>query len=290
MAMQNAGTAAKSMGCIGFAPDLTDAQFSRICSLLYQHCGISLRSGKEALVRSRLMQRLVKSGLDNFDAYIARVENEGSGAELRAMVDALTTNKTSFFREPQHFVYLQNQLLPRLLTQAGQLRFLSAGCSTGQEPYTLAIILNEALPSAKNHDCRILATDISERVLQEARQGIYPLDEFQDMPSGYLQKYFTRTGGAAPPVFAAGDKLRLLIRFARLNLMENWPMRGLFDVIFCRNVMIYFDLPTRRKLVRNFARMLRPGGHLFVGHSESLNQLCAELAYVQPAVYVKCAG
>jgi len=277
------------MDCSSFTPDLSDAQFGRICRLLFDQCGISLRPGKEALVRSRLGRRLNRLGLDSFDRYMELVESGESGDELRAMVDALTTNKTSFFREAEHFHYLMTHLLPRLCADDRPLRFWSAGCSTGEEPYTLAIVLREAIPQWEQHDCRILATDISDRVLEEARRGVYAPDRLENVPAEYLTRYFHGAAGGKAPAYEVREKLRSVVRFARLNLMDPWPMKGPFDAIFCRNVMIYFELATRQELVRRFARLLAPGGHLFVGHSESLTQSFPEIGYVQPAVYVKKA-
>jgi chemotaxis protein methyltransferase CheR len=272
----------------GFIPTLSAAQFRRICRILYQQCGISLREGKEALVRSRLSRRLRRLGLQNFDQYIEMVESDGSGSELQTLVDSLTTNKTSFFREPQHFAFLQAQLLPQLCRERRPVRFWSAGCSTGEEPYSLAILLLEKIPSIEKADWRILATDISDRVLSEARMGEYAPERLEDVPPAYLRSYFRSAAPAESSRFAVTDSVRALIRFARLNLMKDWPMQGPFDAIFCRNVMIYFDLSTRKELVGRFVRKLRPGGYLFVGHSESLTQASKELIYVQPAIYRTC--
>lgn len=262
---------------------LTDRQFHRISETLYRLCGIHLTQGKEELVKSRLMKRLRSLGLASFNDYIDLVEAHPDGEEFITMVDCLTTNKTSFFRENEHFEFLKRAILPGLATPA---RFWCAGCSTGEEPYTLSIVLREGLPDIDARDVKILATDISTRVLARARAGVYARDTLADVPGALLQRYFTGDGGR-PPQYQAGPDLKRLIRFARLNLMETWPMQGPFAVIFCRNVMIYFDKPTQERLIRRFAELLAPGGHLFVGHSESLAGMVHGLGYVQPATYRK---
>jgi chemotaxis protein methyltransferase CheR len=270
-----------------YTPELTDRQFRRISQLVYQLSGISLQTGKEALVRSRLTRRLQALGLVNFDTYVDMIEGQASGTELRAMIDALTTNKTNFFREPEHFDYLRNRVLPH--RSAEPMRFWCAGCSTGEEPYTLAIVLTEELPETERSVCRILATDLSDRVLAQAREGIYGVDRLEEVPAMSLKRHFTPVAGRQPPVYSVNNRIRSMVSFARLNLMDDWPMSGPFDVIFCRNVMIYFDLPTRRSLAARFWSLLRPGGHLFVGHSESLTQSSLGFRYVQPAVYARRA-
>ena len=278
------------MDCNSITPELTSTQFARISRLAYRESGISLQPGKEALVRSRLTSRLLKLGLGSFDQYADLLEGKDSDAELRSMIDALATNKTSFFREPQHFAYLKSHVLPRLVAGGNPLRFWSAGCSSGEEPYTLAIVLLEEICAPHFLDCRILATDISGRVLEQARRGVYQSSEIESVPPKCLARYFTAAGDEASPAHRITEAVRRLIRFARLNLIDDWPMRGPFDVIFCRNVMIYFDQPTRMELAIRFTQLLAPGGHLFVGHTETLSRMCPELRYVQPAVYVKQAG
>ena len=262
-------------------PPLSGGQFSQIGELLHRQCGIALAAGKEALVMARLYKRLRALGLGSFEQYLTHVERDP--AELRAMVDALTTNKTDFFREPEHFVYLRRVVLPPLAQSADPIKIWSAGCSSGEEPYSIAITLREELPNADLREARILATDISDRVLERAREGVYEEETVRDVPPLYLGKYFHRQGGR----FAVNDALRRHIAFARLNLLGEWPMRGPFDAIFCRNVMIYFDNATRQELVERFWELLRPGGHFFVGGSESLTSVEHRFTYVQPAVFVK---
>ncbi len=266
---------------------LSDTQFSKISHVLYDICGIHLTEGKEDLVKGRLMKRLRLLGLDSFDSYLKFLDQDASGQELSAMVDSLTTNKTDFFREKQHFDFLSKRIIPEVAARGTAFRIWSAGCSTGAEPYSLAIQLHESIPDLNRWDARILATDISARMLAKAQQGIYDDDELDGVPAAQIQRYFTAVPGSRPRSFRVLDRLKKLVQLARLNLMESWPMRGPFDLILCRNVMIYFDKPTQMKLVHRFSELLRPGGYLFVGHSESLTATSHDLRYVEPAVYVR---
>ena len=264
--------------------ELTAGQFERITRLLHAHAGIRMRPGKEGLVRARLAKRLRALELSDFEAYLSHVESQHDRAEFAEMIDALTTNKTSFLRESAHFDYLREHVLDTL---TGSVRLWCAGCSTGEEPYTLAMLLAASYENLAARDVRILATDISARVLATAKAGVYPADGLSDVPAEWRQRYWTRRLDDGRDVYAASPVLRRHVGFARLNLMESWPMRGPFDAILCRNVMIYFDKPTQQRLIERFWALLRPGGHLFVGHSESLSGLKHRFRYVQPAVYVK---
>jgi chemotaxis protein methyltransferase CheR len=275
-------TSVQQLSALAFAEhELTAEQFTRVAALLYEHCGIAMRPGKEGLVRARLAKRMRKLSIPDFAAYLELVGKNPAGAEFGEMVDALTTNKTSFLRERAHFDFLRDSVLPSL---GHTVRIWSAGCSSGEEAYTLAMLLLESNVSSSARDVRILATDISQRVLTAARTGIYGTDLMSDVPAEWLRRHWTRT---ADDAYAATPPLRALVKFASLNLMEQWPMRGPFDAIFCRNVMIYFDKQTQQRLVERFWSLLRPGGHLFVGHSESLTGSAHRFRYVQPAVYVR---
>ncbi len=267
--------------------DLSPTQFSHITRIVYDRCGICLPKGKEVLVKSRLSKRLRELGLTSFSEYIRHLDEDPSRSELVTMIDALTTNKTSFFRESEHFDFLRSRVLPALKNSQARIRFWSAGCSTGEEPFSLAILLKEELPEMRLRQCRILATDISSRVLAAARAAIYGQDAVQTIDPLLLMKHLTCTQTMPERRYRISDSLRALVRFACLNLADSWPMQGPFDAIFCRNVMIYFDNETRRKLVHRFWELIKPGGHLFVGHSESLNASSREFRYVQPAVYQK---
>jgi chemotaxis protein methyltransferase CheR len=264
--------------------ELTAAQFAHITSLLKAHSGIRMRAGKEGLVRARLAKRLRALRLSGFDEYLALVEHEGDGVERAQMIDALTTNMTSFLRESAHFDYIRAQLLPSLRNDA---RLWSAGCASGQEPYTLAMLLASAGKATGSSDASILATDISERVLATARTGTYDADLLAAVPADWRERFWIRETLDARDVFTATSQLRRHVRFERLNLIDDWPMAGGFDAILCRNVMIYFEKATQQRLVDRFWAMLRPGGHLFVGHSEGLSGLAHRFRYVLPAIYVK---
>jgi chemotaxis protein methyltransferase CheR len=265
--------------------ELTQAQFTAISGMLYTHAGIRMREGKEGLVRARLMKRLRKLGLSNFTSYLDLVSNDTTRAEFAEMVDALTTNKTSFLREPGHFDYLRDVVLP---TATGSFRIWSAGCATGEEPYTLAMLLNDEIDDIASRDVRILATDISHRVISLARAGQFSHESMLGVPAAWLGRYWIRRlQPDGREMYEAMPSLRKLVHFARLNLMEQWPMQGPLDAIMCRNVMIYFDKETQQRLIERFWALLRPGGHLFVGHSEGLTGLTHRFRYVQPAIYTK---
>ena len=266
--------------------ELSESQFRRIAQLMYEICGVTLPRGKETLVRSRLASRLRQLGLADYRSYLVYLEQDASGAELTAMVDMLTTNKTSFFRESAHFDLLVERVLPALAQRNRSIRIWSAGCSSGEEAYTIAMLLRDHVPQLDQMDARVLATDISTRVLARAQAAVYDADLLRDVPQNMRRRHFTVVPGQ-PRDYRVNEATRKLVRVAQLNLMAEWPMRGPFDVIFCRNVMIYFDKPTQERLVQRFWRLLAPGGHLLVGHSESLTALSHEFRYVQPAAYVR---
>lgn len=264
---------------------LDSHQFQEISRIVYHQCGINLKSGKEALVRARLMKRLRALQMPDVKAYMALISSAQGEREIHTLIDVMTTNKTSFFRESAHFDYLAETILPAL--DQPRLRFWSAACSSGEEPYTLAMVLREHIPAIDKKDVLILSTDISNRMLDSARKGIYPKERLQDVPRPLVQKYFETSAGGTDGGYRVGPALRKLVRLAPLNLMQPWPMKGPFHVIFCRNVMIYFDRPTQQRLVNRFHDMLPSGGHLFVGHSEGLSGIRHEFQYMKPAVYRK---
>lgn len=263
--------------------ELSESHFQKIRQLVYQVCGIHLKDGKQALVRARLMKRLRALGLSGFDAYLRYIEGNKGGEELGCMIDVITTNKTSFFREPSHFNYLRDHVLPEI-SDRRKMRFWTAACSSGEEAYSLAIVLEEHLAELRYKDLKILATDISTRMLEKARQAVYEEDLLRECPAPYVRKYFIPAG---PGRWQIKEPIRRRVRVARLNLMDPWPMKGSFNVIFCRNVMIYFDRPTQQKLVNRLWRYLEPDGYLFVGHSEGLSAISHQFRYVRPAIYRK---
>jgi len=264
---------------------LEKAQFERISQLVHHLTGINLHPGKEGLVNARLTKRLRVLGLKSFDAYMEYLKRANPEGELVAMIEAMTTNKTSFFREPQHFDYLARQIVPGLKNR--KIRIWSAGCSSGEEPYSIAMLLNETIQNPALWDIGILATDLSGRTLARGRKGTYDTSHLQDVPPLLISKYFTCIETKPVRSYQLVEPVRRLVHFAQLNLMEEWPMSGPFDAIFCRNVMIYFDKSTQERLVSRFWKLLKPGGHFFVGHSESLTGASHKFRYVQPAIYLK---
>jgi chemotaxis protein methyltransferase CheR len=265
---------------------LSDAEFDEIRRLVREHTGIALAESKRELVYSRLVRRLRRLHLDSFREYLA-VLAQGEAAELEEFTNAITTNLTAFFREPHHFEFLAETVLPMLEkrnAESRRLRIWSAGCSTGEEPYSIAITLQEHMTRFRGWDVRILATDLDSNVLAHGRAGHYRDERFEKMPSSRRNKWFAPSkdgGGTAVP------ELKSLITFKQLNLMHPFPMKGPFDVIFCRNVVIYFDKPTQRELFDRMAGLQQDGDHLFIGHSESLFKVCDRYQLIGKTIYRK---
>lgn len=267
---------------------MTEGQFTYISTLVKNACGINLHDGKKELVKARLCKILRALKITDFDEYIERIANDPR--EMTRMLDSLSTNLTYFFRESQHFNYLREVELPALLyrnRQSRRLRLWSAGCSSGEEPYSMAVTVREVLASAKDWDVGILATDLSTRMLEQAKQATYDLERFREMPRNYLSQYFRLLETRPVKRYGIKEELRSMVTFGQLNLMGYWPMKGPFDVIFCRNVMIYFDKQTQARLIQRYWDILAPEGLLFVGHSESLSGINHNFEYVQPAIYRK---
>ena len=275
----------KNLSIDYYSLKLSSQQFDKISRLVYQVSGIDLHEGKEELVKARLIKRLRYLKIFGFDRYLKYLANDKNGNEVQAMVDVLTTNKTNFFRESEHLEYLRNEIIPGLGND--QIRLWSAGCSSGEEPYSIAITLCEAIPDIGKRDIKILATDISDRMMERARQGLYNEETLKGLPPQLKRKYFQKADSGISQRYRVVTQLQSMVCFAKLNLMEEWPMRGMFDVIFCRNVMIYFDKQTQEKLVKRFWSLLRAGGYLMVGHSESLTFMAHDYRYIKPAVYQK---
>ncbi len=266
-------------------PTLTDEEFERLRRFIYKLCGINLGPTKRELIIARLSKRMRDLQINTFTTYQNLVERDRSGDELTFMLNAISTNKTDFFREPVHFEFLAEKVYPQL-NQQQRIRIWSAACSTGEEPYTIAMTLLEGLHQPSQKDIKILATDLSTSVLDKAEEGIYPEQVITPVPDHYRQKYLQPAPGI-PRHWQMITPLRKLIRFRQLNLMEPFPLTTQFDFIFCRNVMIYFDKPTQEKLVQKLVEFLAPGGHLFIGHSESLIGVPSKLKYVRSAIYQK---
>jgi chemotaxis protein methyltransferase CheR len=266
----------------------TTADFNRIRDIVMNHAGISLADHKRELVYGRLSKRLRLLGLPTFAEYCRYVD--GNEAELVELINAITTNLTAFFRESYHFDHLREEVLPELLQRNAatrRIRIWSAGCSTGEEPYSIAMTVREVIPEDRDWNIRILATDIDSNVLAKAQAGIYPDDRVAQVPTHYLRRYFRRGTGQSSGTVRVNDEIRGLVAFRRLNLMDPWPMRGPFDVIFCRNVLIYFDKPTQAKLIARYADLLSSGSHLFVGHSETLFRISDRFDLIGRTIYRK---
>lgn len=270
---------------------LSDREFSLFSRLVYEKAGINLHEGKKELVRSRLSRRLRAKKMSQFKEYYKFLMADDSGEELIHMLDAISTNLTSFFREPKHFAFLEQTALPSV-TSIGKspkrpLNIWSAGCSSGEEPYTLSICLHEFSESQPELNFRILATDISTKMLGTATNGVYHGSQVQTIAPNVLRKYFQRGQGNWAGHFRLKPFVRKTIEFKRLNLMEPFPFSTKFQIIFCRNVMIYFDKQTQSRLVNKYYDSLVSGGFLFIGHSESLMGTEHHFKYVQPTIYQK---
>lgn len=241
--------------------------FSVIADLLYRMSGIHLQESKATLVYSRVAKRVRALGLPDFETYCDLVRSPGSEEEQSALLSSLTTNVTRFFREPHHFDHLRDNVLPRLSQAAksgARVRLWSAGCSAGHEPYTMAMTVLDAMPDAPSLDVRILASDIDPLIVKRAADASYTSDDIEPVPAAMRSRYLVRDGGA----WTVSEDIRRLVSFRTLNLLGDWPMRGRFDVIFCRNVAIYFDDPTQTRLFGRFGEAMQDGGQLYIGHSE----------------------
>jgi chemotaxis protein methyltransferase CheR len=251
--------------------EFSDQDFQRVRRMVYEQTGIALSDSKRQLVYGRLSRRLRALQLRTFDIYLRQVEG-GDEEELQHFRNAITTNLTSFFRENHHFEFLARQLLPLLEARnrdTRRIRIWSAGCSTGEEPYSIAMTLHEAATHLLRHwDVRILATDIDTNVLDHARRGVYGSERLEKMDNTRLPRFFHR--GPESDQYCINDQVKQLVTFNELNLIGDWPMKGPFDVIFCRNVVIYFDRPTQRQIIHRMENLQRPDDYLFLGHSESL--------------------
>lgn len=278
--------------CLTDKFSISDQEFQQLSDLVYKHCGINLHMGKKTLVRARLAKWIHQGHFNSFREYIDHVLSDSTGHKFSNLIDTLSTNVTSFFREEKHFHFLRNKFLPNLLERKKQdgnskIRGWSAGCSSGEEPHSIGITLLEALGGSGRWDLKILATDISTRMLEKARQGIYEMNRINGISPEHLQKYFITTHLKDQLAYQANNQLKSVLMFHYLNLMEAWPIKGPVDFIFCRNVMIYFDKETQQDLVRRYWNLLEPGGILFTGHSESLTGIEHQFCYVQPTIYKK---
>ncbi len=279
-----------------FSPSLSDRDFKRLSEFIQSECGIKMPPSKKVMLQSRLQKRIRQLGMKSLKEYCSYLFSpHGTENELVHMIDVVTTNKTDFFREPGHFNYMVQKALPALLAKSGsgitkKLMLWSAGCSTGEEPYTLAMVLSEFTEKCPglNLDYIILATDISTRVLDKAKQGVYSHDSIEPVPLDIRKKYLLKSREKSNPLVRIVPELRSVVKFRRLNFLEgNFGMREPMDIIFCRNVIIYFDRPTQEVLLNRFYDHLSPGGYMFLGHSETLHGLDVPFVQVAPTVYRK---
>ncbi len=264
---------------------LTDKEFNDIVTFIKSNYGINLIN-KRQLIEARMYSTLAEKGLTNFTDYFALIKQNNSG-EVTAMLNKLTTNHTYFLREPAHFDFLKNVILPNQeqTNRRKDLRIWSAGCSSGEEAFTTIMVIMDYFGLQKSSwDYRILATDISEKVMQQAQVGLYGRESLKNIPALWEKKYFTKQGNDH---FVLNEEVRKQVLFKRLNLMEPFHFAQPFDLIFCRNVMIYFDQPTRNVLINKFYDVLKPGGYLFIGHSETVQRESSKFLYIEPSVYQK---
>ena len=266
--------------------ELTDSEFNRLRELVREHTGIALSDAKRELVYGRLARRLRRLKLASFAEYCALVESRPS-EELQELTNAITTNLTAFFRENYHFEHLAAEVLPQIERKRSgtrRIRLWSAGCSTGEEPYSLAMVMREAFAHLPDWDIKLLATDIDSKVVETAVQGIYGAERLNGVAAERVRRWFPQVAGR-PGYCAASAELKRLITFKQLNLVDPWPMKGPFDIIFCRNVVIYFDKDTQCTLFDRLAEMQDPGGWLFIGHSENLFNVTRRYKLVGRTVY-----
>jgi chemotaxis protein methyltransferase CheR len=251
----------------------SNGDFEFLAGLAYERAGISLSDSKRNLVYGRLSRRLRALGLSSFGEYREFLEG-GDGSEIERFINSISTNHTKFFREDHHFTHFRTSVAHTFAQQdqkrlVRRLRVWSAGCSSGEEPYTIALVLRREIADMNRQDVKILATDIDTDVLAKASRGEFSADALESIPDPFC-RYFQPTEEGNGATIKVTPDVRSLVTFRPLNLMEAWPMKGPFDGIFCRNVMIYFDAPTKTKLIDRFTRLIKPGGWLYIGHSESL--------------------
>lgn len=258
-----------------------DDEFNFLAKLVNEHTGIVLAAHKRDMVYSRLARRLRALNLQSFAEYCELVQGPQGDAEMGNLVNAITTNLTSFFREGHHFDHLREQvLLPMAKSGPQKLRIWSAACSSGMEPYSIAMTMRSAIPAIDKWDARILATDIDTNMLRTATAGEYNNSELQNIPPHYRDQLQNNGSQISMP-----NNLKSLIAFKPLNLLQAWPMKGLFDVVFCRNVVIYFDKPTQKTLFNRISDTMQPGGWLYIGHSENLSNVCDRFTLTGRTIY-----
>ena len=273
-------------------PAITEREFALFQELIQKESGIYLAPAKKALLVGRLSKRLRALELPSFEEYYRRIVTEDDRAERIEMLDCVSTNETHFFREPRQFEFLERQVIPAWKRRGpGPLRIWSAGCSTGEEPFSLAMLLRHHFPPCSGRRIEILGTDISTRVLARAQAAVWPIERAREIPLSYRRAFMLRGTASQEGRMKAGPELCEIVRFERLNLNdERYPVRGPFDLIFCRNVLIYFPAETKRRVIHRLLDALAPDGLLFLGHAESLNALTDRVATVVPTVYARAGA
>ncbi|OCN03174.1 chemotaxis protein CheR [Clostridium sp. W14A] len=262
---------------------LTDREFQELVDFIRGNFGINL-SKKRLLIEARLFSVLAEKNISSFTEYFSLIRSNPE--ELHTMMNRLTTNHTYFMREPRHFEFMKEVILPKLTENRADkcLRIWSAGCSTGEEAYTAIMVMKEWFGPCSGWDYRILATDISTKVLDAARTGIYSADSLRNLPPGWEKRYFRKQ---EDQVYLLSEEVKKEVIFRSLNLMDAFPFRQPFDLIFCRNVMIYFEQETKNKLIQKFYDSLKPGGYLLIGHSETVQRDTVPFRYIEPSIYQK---
>jgi chemotaxis protein methyltransferase CheR len=272
--------------------EVTSADYELVRKLAYDRAGINLGDNRHHLVQARLAKRIRVGHFSGFRDYFRFLENDATGDEISNLIDAISTNTTFFFREPDHFDFLKQSIRTRIQEQRWDkinysIRIWSSACSSGEEPYTIAMVVQKLLQEFPAVDFKILATDISQKILRQAQTGRYDQQKIKSIPEEYRREYINREDPQSSQ-YSISEQIRKHITFSYFNLMDaEYPFKFGFDYVFCRNVMIYFDRPTQENVVNKIARYLRPNGFLVVGHSESLNGLNHELSYIKPTIYKK---
>ena len=269
--------------------NFSDKDFENIRKFVKAETGITLSDAKKNMVYGRLSRRLRALDMSSFKQYFEMV-SQGESDEKGNFVNAITTNLTSFFREEHHFDFLKSTVVPEILrknSETRKIRIWSAGCSTGEEPYSLSIALHEAIPDIENWDIRILATDLDTNVLEHCRRGVYDIERISGLSKQRKSSWFLKGKGNLDGSVKVDARLQSLITFKQLNLMQEWPMKGPFDFMFCRNVVIYFDKPTQKILFERYANLLKDDAHLFLGHSESLHNVSKRFQLIGNTIYQK---
>ena len=275
--------------------DLTEELFGRFCKYVYDKARISLGRNKMELVRARFGKVIRQRKMSGFQEYFNWIHADTTGEALREVMNAISTNLTSFFRENEHFIFLAKDLLPEIAARSSarvggkiRLRGWSAGCSTGEEVYTIGMTILENVAKREEWDIKLLATDIDTEVVAHGQRGMYGKERMTGIQTSLISKYFESCADEkGKPAYQAKESLRRLVTFRHLNLFNDWPFRNKFDFIFCRNVMIYFDRPTQEHLINRYYEALGSGGYLFIGHSESLSGVKHSFEYVKPTIYMK---